>query len=417
MTLAEKLLAKASGQTQIQAGDIIWANVDAAMMDDVLGPRIEIAEKLEKLKAKIWDRDKVVLILDHYTPPANAQQADILKFTRDWAQQQNICWYEGEGPCHQIMAEKGYDLPGSLVVGTDSHTCMAGAFGSFGTGIGSTEMIGVLATGQIWLRVPKTINAQWQGILGTGVYAKDMALRTVQDIGHAGATYMALEFTGDTVYGLPMDERMCLTNMAVETGAKVGLIAPDDVVQRWLKERQIEGGVYLTGDADAAYLQTRTYNAAELEPLVACPHSVDNVDVVRNHTHIRIDQAYLGSCTGGRYTDLVAAEKVIRGRKIPANVRFLVSPASNEVYKRALEDGLLLSFVEAGARVLPPTCGICGGLHSGALAAGENCLTSTNRNFLGRMGSKESNIYLGSAATVAASAITGHLTDPREFFN
>jgi 3-isopropylmalate/(R)-2-methylmalate dehydratase large subunit len=315
------------------------------------------------------------------------------------------------------MAEKGYDLPGSLVVGTDSHTCMAGAFGSFGTGIGSTEMIGVLATGQIWLRVPKTINAQWQGILGTGVYAKDMALRTVQDIGHAGATYMALEFTGDTVYGLPMDERMCLTNMAVETGAKVGLIAPDDVVQRWLKERQIEGGVYLTGDADAAYLQTRTYNAAELEPLVACPHSVDNVDVVRNHTHIRIDQAYLGSCTGGRYTDLVAAEKVIRGRKIPANVRFLVSPASNEVYKRALEDGLLLSFVEAGARVLPPTCGICGGLHSGALAAGENCLTSTNRNFLGRMGSKESNIYLGSAATVAASAITGHLTDPREFFN
>ncbi len=415
MTIAEKLLARASGQVKVQPGDIVWVDVDVAMMDDVLGPRIEIADKMQELGAKIWNTDKVVVILDHYSPAANVQQAEILKFTRDWAQKNNVRYYEGEGPCHQILAEKGYDLPGSIVVGTDSHTCMSGAFGAFGTGIGSTEMIGVLATGQIWLRVPHTARIDWQGALAPGVFAKDIALKTIQDIGHAGATYMALEFSGDTIQKLPMDERMCLSNMAVEAGAKAGLIAADDTVKQWLAERQIHDGIYVNSDQNAVYQIEKRYAAAELQPLVACPHDVDNVDEAKNLAGVHIDQAYIGSCTGGRYSDLVAAEKIMRGRKIAPNIRVLVSPASSEVYKRALDEGLLGSFVEAGARILPPTCGICLGLHSGVLAAGETCISSTNRNFLGRMGSRKASIYLGSAATVAASALTGQVTDPREF--
>ncbi len=226
---------------------------------------------------------------------------------------------------------------------------------------------------------------------------------------------MALEFSGDTIQDLPMDERMCLSNMAVEAGAKAGLIAPDDEVRKWLAEHHINEGIYIDSDENAIYQIEKRYKSSELEPLVACPHNVDNVDKAKNLAAVRIDQAYIGGCTGGRYSDLLAAEKIIRGRKIAPNIRFLVSPASSEVYKQALDGGLLGSFIDAGARILPPTCGICLGLHSGVLAAGETCISSTNRNFLGRMGSREANIYLGSAATVAASALTGHVTDPRDF--
>lgn len=415
MTLAEKLLARASRQAVVKPGDIVWANVDAAMMDDVLGPRIEIADKLKELGATIWDTDKVIVISDHYYPAATVQQAEIVKFTREWAQSNQVCYVEGEGPCHQILAEKGYNIPGGVVTGTDSHTCTSGAFGSFGTGIGSTEMIGVLATGQIWLRVPQTIRVEWQGLLQPGVFAKDIALQTIKDIGHSGATYMALEFAGNTLQELSMDERMCISNMAVESGAKVGLIAADDTVRQWLLERNISKGIYLDSDPDAVYIDKKQYAAAALEPLVACPHNVDNVAAAKNLAEVRIDQAYIGSCTGGRYSDIAAAEKVLRNRKIAPNVRLLVSPASIEIYKRALKEGLLESLVEAGARILAPTCGICLGLHSGVMAGGEACISSTNRNFLGRMGSKEANVYLGSAATVAASALTGHVADPREF--
>jgi len=413
MTLAEKLLAKASGQESVTAGEIIWAKVQTAMMDDILGPRVEIAEKLKQLDAKIWDKNKAVVVLDHYSPAANVNQAEILKFTRDWAIDNEVPYFEGEGPCHQVLAEKGYNVPGTVVVGTDSHTCTSGAFGAFGTGIGSTEMIGVLATGEIWLKVPQTILVKWTGKLPQGVFAKDIALKTIKDLGHAGATYMALEFAGETVHALSLDERMCLTNMAVEAGAKTGLVEPDGVIRNWAQEHHLTEFELLKGDQDAHYFAQYEYKAEDLVPQVACPHNVDNVYDVNALDPIRIDQAYVGSCTGGRYEDLVAAEKIIRGKKVAKGVRFLVSPASTEIYTKALETGLLDSFVQAGARILPPTCGICLGLHSGILASGERCISSTNRNFIGRMGSKKAEIYLGSAATVAASALAGVITDPR----
>jgi 3-isopropylmalate/(R)-2-methylmalate dehydratase large subunit len=415
MTLAEKILARSSNSTSVRPGDIVWAKVQTAMMDDILGPRIEIAEKFKKLNVPIWDRQKVVVIIDHYSPAANVKQAEIIKFTRDWAIANQVRYYEGEGPCHQLLAEKGYNVPGTVVVGTDSHTCTSGAFGAFGTGIGSTEMIGVLATGEIWLKVPESIRINWQGKLPQGVYAKDIALKTIGDIGLAGATYMALEFTGSTIHALPLDERLCITNLAVEAGAKTGLIEPDEIMSKWVKEHNIEDYALLTSDPDANYRLVKNYDAEALIPQVACPHNVDNVRNVIAMEKTPINQAYVGSCTGGRFEDLVAAEKVIRNRKIAPGIRFYISPASSEIYNRALEAGLLKSFVEAGAHILPPTCGICLGLHSGILASGERCISSTNRNFIGRMGSREAEIYLGSAATVAASALAGYIADPREY--
>lgn len=415
MTLAEKILAHASGKEAVHQGDIIWADVQTAMMDDILGPRIEIAEKFKELGVPIWDKNKVVVVLDHYSPAANEKQADILKFTREWCQENQIRHFEGEGPCHQILAEYGYDIPGTVVVGTDSHTCMSGAFGAFGTGIGSTEMIGVLALGQIWLKVPETMLVKWNGKLPSGVYAKDISLKTIGDVGHAGATYMALEYAGDTIHQLSLDERLCITNMAVEAGAKTGLIEPDEIIVQWLKERHIENYELFKGDPDAEYQSILTYDASLLVPQVACPNNVDNVTDVTELKEVPIDQAYVGSCTGGRLEDIAAAAEVIKGRHVAPEIRFYVSPASSTVYQQAMQAGYLAILAEAGARILAPTCGICLGLHSGILAAGETCISSTNRNFIGRMGSKEAKIYLGSAATAAASAITGHITDPRNF--
>ena len=417
-TLAEKILAKASGNTEVSAGDIIWADVDAAMMDDILGPRVQIAEKMKEICDEVWDKDKVVIISDHYTPPASVKQAEIVKFTREWAKAHDIDnYFEYVGPCHEIMAEKGFVRPGTVVLGTDSHTCTGGAFGAFATGIGSTEMMSVLVRGQIWLRVPGTIRVEWNGNLSDGVMAKDISLATIGEIGHAGATYKSVEYLGDTIDFLDIDERMCISNMAVEMGAKVGLMVPDTKTVEFLRNH----GVTVTQedmfrpDADAEYESEYRFTADTLIPKVACPHQVDNVTDVNNVTDVHIDQAYIGSCTGGRYNDLLMAAKILKGRKVAKGSRLLVSPASDEVWKRAAADGILSTLAEAGADILGPTCGVCVGLHSGMLAAGENCVSSSNRNFIGRMGCKDAGIYLGSPMTVAASAVTGHLTDPREF--
>jgi 3-isopropylmalate/(R)-2-methylmalate dehydratase large subunit len=411
-TMSEKILAKAAGVANAKAGDILWVDVDMAMMDDILGPRVEIAEGLKQFGDRVWDAKKTVVISDHYTPSASIKQAEIVKFTRDWSAEHGVeQYYESAGPCHQVMAEYGHVLPGTVVLGTDSHTCMGGALGAFATGIGSTEMLGVLVTGRTWLRVPETIRVRWTGALADGVMAKDMALKTIGAIGHAGATYKAVEFHGDTIVSLPVDQRMAITNMAVEMGAKVGLMPADDEVLRYLSERSIEGpfACYVSDD-DAAFCRSETFSAAELKPMVACPHEVDNVCDVDQVSDVKIDQAYLGSCTGGRYSDLEAAARVLRGHKVATGVRLLVSPASQSIWLRASKNGLLTTLVEAGAVVLAPTCGVCAGLHSGLLAAGETCISASNRNFIGRMGSKDSNIYLGSPMTVTASAITGKLT-------
>lgn len=416
-TMSEKILASAAGIAETTAGEILWVHVAKAMMDDILGPRVEIADQMKSIRDEVWDPSKVVVISDHYTPPASVKQAAIVKFTREWARDHGVDnYFESEGPCHQIMVERGHVLPGQVVLGTDSHTCMGGALGAFATGVGSTEMLGVLLTGKTWLRVPETIQVKWSGNLPEGVMAKDIALKTIGTIGHAGATYKAVEFTGCAIDALSLDQRLAITNMAVEMGAKVGLMSPDTKVVEYLESQDISSGYLLVfSDSDATYCARYEFRADELVPVVACPHEVDNVRAVSDMQGIAIDQAYLGSCTGGRYEDLVAAARLLKGRKVARNVRLLVSPSSRSIWKRANADGVLGILFDAGAVILPPTCGGCVGLHSGLLADGETCISSTNRNFVGRMGSPKANIYLGSPMTVAASAIAGRIRDPRAF--
>jgi 3-isopropylmalate/(R)-2-methylmalate dehydratase large subunit len=417
MTISEKILAHAAGLNSTKAGDIVWAKVDTAMMDDILGPRVEIAEKMKELGKTIWDKDRVVIVSDHYTPPANAKQAEIVKFTRDWANNHGVDnYYEFAGPCHQVMVENGHVRPGNVIVGTDSHTCMYGALEAFATGIGSTEMLGVLVTGEIWLKVPETIKVEWNGTLNEGVMAKDLVLKTIGVIGHAGATYKAVEHVGSTIENLMMDERMAISNMAVEMGAKAGIIPADHKTIDYLKQRGITQSFNVfTADLDAKYCETFSFKAEDLEPVVACPHAVDNVTEIKNVQGIKMEQAYLGSCTGGRYNDLFQAAKILKGRKVKRGTRLLVSPASKEVWDRCAKDGILQTISDAGGIILAPSCGACLGVHSGVLASGERCISATNRNFIGRMGSKESEVYLASPLSVAAAAIEGKIVDPRNY--
>ena len=414
-TLSEKILARCSGSNEVKAGDIIIGKVDCAMLADTLGPWY-VDPALKELGADIWDRDKTVLICDHYTPSGSAAQANVVAFNRRWSIEHDIDnYFEECGPCHQILAENGFDLPGTLLVGVDSHTVTAGAFGCFGTGIGSTEMAGVLATGEIWLRVPETMKIEWNGKLSDKVMAKDIFLRTIRDVGHAGATYQTMEFCGDTIRRLPIDERMCISNMTVEAGAKAGLIACDDITEEYLKNIGNKKPYYkFESDPDAEYTKVLSYKAEELVPQVACPHAVDNVFDVKDVRDIPIHRAYIGSCTGGRLTDLMVAAEMLKGRKLTRKCKLMVSPSSKKVWEAAARMGILNILSEAGATILAPTCGACVGYHSGLLADGENCVSTTNRNFKGRMGSREAGVYLVSAATAAASAITGKLTDPRE---
>ena len=415
LTISEKILAAASGNQEVHADDIVWVDIDRAMMDDVLGPRLEIDDRMKEMEVDVWDPDRVVIISDHYTPPANLHQANIVKFTREWARDHKVRhYYEFAGPCHQVMVEHGHVLPGSVVVGTDSHTCTYGALASFATGVGSTEMAGVLATGQTWMKVPHTIRVSWEGGLQGLVTAKDISLKTIGTVGHAGATYRTLEYTGSTIRSMEMDERLCLSNMAVEAGAKAGIIGYDEITARYLEQFGVTQRYdHINSDEDAVYIQELTFDAGSLAPQVACPHEVDNVCDAAAAEGTEIHQAYIGSCTGGRYSDLKAAAAILRGRRIAGGIRLLVSPASKMVYDRCLKEGILEMLAEAGATFLASSCGACLGIHSGTLADGETCFSTTNRNFIGRMGSKSSLVYLSSPVTAAASAVAGHIIDPR----
>lgn len=416
MTMAEKIIARVARKETVKPGDFVWADVDTAMMDDLLGPRVVIADQIKKLGNQIWDKNKVVIISDHYAPAANISQAEILQFTRNWAKEYGISqYYEGIGPCHQILAEKGFDIPGTLLVGTDSHTCTSGAFGCFGTGIGSTEMLGVLVSGQLWLRVPDTIRIEWNGVLQDGVYAKDLILKTIGRIGQAGANYKVMEFTGYCIEGLSIEDRMTLCNMAVEAGAKTGMIAPDDKVFNYLDSIGASRGTPVYSDSGATYSETCDFDATTLVPQIALPNEVDKVVPVSEAAGETIHQAYLGSCTNGRFQDLLEAARILAGRQVAVGVRMLVSPASQSIYNRAIREGVLQTLSDAGAVILAPSCGACLGLHSGILAKGEKAISSTNRNFVGRMGHKESEIFLGSPASVAAAAIEGKIVDPRNY--
>lgn len=414
-TIAEKIIARAAKEPEVRPGDIVWADVDRAMMDDILGPRIQIAEQLKELGKPVWDPDKVVIISDHYTPPASIHQAEIVKFTREWAADNGVQkYYEFEGPCHQVMAETGNVRPGMVVLGTDSHTCMGGALNAFASGVGSTEMLGILVTGKTWLKVPETVRVLWEGELSANVMAKDISLRTIGTVGHAGATYMSVEYDGQTIRGLPVDERMAITNMAVEMGAKAGLMPFDDITEAYLDSIGVKDYEPYQSDADASFYRTYQFRAEELKPQVACPHEVDRVTEADNVRDVKIQQAYLGSCTGGRLHDLKAAAAYLKGKKVAPGVRLLVSPASRSIWREAGRLGYLDTLAEAGGVIMAPTCGVCVGLHSGLIAAGETCISSSNRNFLGRMGSKEGQIYLGSPLTVAASAAAGSIRAAEE---
>ncbi|RJS91464.1 3-isopropylmalate dehydratase large subunit [Candidatus Bathyarchaeota archaeon] len=414
MNIAEKILARASGREEVKPGEIVQSKVDMAMVNEITGP-LAIKAFKEIGVPKVWDNNRIVLIQDHQVPADTVKAAELHRIMRRFAQEQSIKFLYDVGfggVCHQIMVEKGHALPGELIVGADSHTCTYGALGAFATGIGSTEMAAVFATGEIWLKVPSTIRINLEGSLRKYVTPKDLILYIIGKIGASGATYKAIEFTGSAISQISIGGRMTLCNMTVEMGGKTGLINPDEETLTYVRSRAKRAFKPLRSDPDAKYERTLEINVDQVEPMVACPHTVDNVKPVKAVEGIKIDQAFLGSCTNGRLEDLKAAAEILKGKKINKDVRLIVTPASQEIYLKALKSGLLEIFVEAGALVTNPTCGACFGGHMGLLAPGEVCISSSNRNFVGRMGSPEAEIYLASPVTVAASALAGKIVDP-----
>ena len=415
-TLAQKLIAKACGRAAVQPGEIVTCQVDLAMFHDSGGPR-RLKPMLAELGAEIWDKRKVVLVMDHYVPEADDESRRIVRIARDWAAAQALPHvYDSLGICHVVVPQKGHIRPGLMCVGGDSHSPTGGAFGAYMFGIGATEMLGVVTTGEIWLKVPQTLFMQWGGRLADGVSAKDMMLAMVGRFGMNGGDYQAVEFCGDAVTALPMAERMTLANMSAELGAQVGLVAPDETTRQWLKG----AGVSLQAEdlarwhSDAGAPGTRhDFDASTLAPQVALPHSPANVRGVRELAHTPVQVAYIGACTGAKLDDLRAAARVLAGRHVAPGVQLLVAPASVQDLQAATAEGLAQQLTDAGARFLPSACGACAG-YGGVIPEGSTVISSTARNFKGRMGSATAQVYLGSPFTVAASALRGHIADARE---
>lgn len=413
MNITEKILAKASNKKRVYPGEIVKAKIHQAMMNDITGPlAIESFRKMEG--EEVWDKNRIIIVLDHLVPANTEHSAKLHKILRDFAKEQKIQYFYDVGRggvCHQIMMEH-HVKPGEVIVGADSHTCTYGALGAFATGIGSTEIASVFLTGRLWFKVPKVIKINVKGSLEPLVAPKDLILYIIGQLKADGATYMGVEFSGRTIENTSVEGRMTLCNMVVEMGAKNGIVEPDNKTAEYLKSR-ITSFPFIKSDVDAQYEKTLEYNASSLEPMIALPSSVDDVKPVSEVEDIELDQALIGSCTNGRIEDLRIAAKILRNKKVKKNVRTLLIPASQEVYLRAIHEGLVYDFVKAGVLVCNPNCGPCYGGHLGLLANGEVCISSTNRNFIGRMGSPKALIFLASPATVAASALTGKITDPR----
>ena len=418
MNITEKILAKASGKDIVHPREIVDANVDMVMVHDLTGPLA--VQAFEKIGAeKVWNNQKIVVILDHQIPAESVAAAELHKKMRKFAHDQQLRIYDvGKGGiCHQVMPEKGHVLPGTTIVGADSHTCTYGAFSAFATGIGSTEAAAVFATGKIWLKVPEAFKIKVNGKFQKYVMPKDLILHLIGKIGSGGAIYKSVEFGGPTIRAMNIAGRMTLCNMTVEMGAKNGIVEPDEITRKFLKGRTNKPLVpfeFLKSDADASYEKTVDIDVTELTPQIAYPSSVDNVKPASEMSNVQIEQAFIGSCTNGRIEDLRVAAEMLKGKRVKDDVRTLVIPASQEVYRQAIAEGLIEIFTDAGAFVCGSTCGPCLGGHVGLLAPGETCVSTSNRNFIGRMGSTEANVYLASPATVAASAVTGRITDPRE---
>lgn len=414
MTMAEKILARASGREKVSPGEYVTASVDCAMVHEglaavyttLLGAGID----------SVWNPDKIVAVLDHAVPAPNERYASIHKLVRDAIKKLGIRNYYGEraGICHQVMVERGHVAPGMLIVGTDSHSTTYGALGAAGTGIGFTEMAYVFATGKLWFRVPETIKFELEGELPYMVSAKDVILYLIGKYSSEAAQYKSVEFTGNMAKEMSIDGRMTICNMAMEMGAKFAFFEPDEKTMRYL-EGKVKDFEDLKADDDAEYEKIHREDLSNLEPQVAAPFTVDNVYPVSKLEGKKIDQAVIGSCTNGRLEDLRVAAEILEGREVHPAVRLLVIPASWKIYREAMEEGILATFIDAGAIICNPGCGPCFGAHMGLLAPGETCIASINRNFRGRMGSYDAEVYLASPATVAASCVEGKIADPRRY--
>jgi 3-isopropylmalate/(R)-2-methylmalate dehydratase large subunit len=415
VNLVEKILAKASGKKELTPGEIIDANIDRAMIHDLTGPLT--IQGFKRIGAeRVWDPEKIVMILDHQVPADTVKSAELHVTMRTFAKEQGIRnFYEiGRGGiCHQVMPEKGYVLPGEAIVGADSHTCTYGALGAFATGIGSTEMAAVFATGKLWFKVPHTLNFVAEGMLKQPTSAKDLILYIIGKVGVDGATYKAAQFSGPAVRNMSIDGRLTMCNMAVEMGAKTGIVEPDAQTIQYVSARTTKQVTPLKSDPDAEYEKTIELDVNNLEPQVACPPAVDNAKPVSEVEGLEINQAFIGSCTNGRLEDLRVASQILKKHKVHPNVRLIVIPASQEIYQEALREGIIETLAKAGAYISNASCGPCLGGHLGVLAPFETCISTSNRNFIGRMGSPNASVYLASPATVAASAIAGKITDPR----
>lgn len=413
-TFAEKILASKAGLSEVQPGQIVTVEPDIIMSHD---NSAAISKTFAKIGVeRVWNPDRIVIVLDHVVPAADETHAKNHQTIREFVASQGIKRFHdiGIGICHEVLPEKGHVVPGTLILGSDSHTTTYGAFGAFAAGIGRSETAAIWATGKLWLKVPDTFKIVISGSFPARVGAKDLILHIIGTLHADGADYRAVEYTGPTVSAMSIDDRMVMSNMALEMGAKAGIVEADEKTAVWLAPRGVKDYQIVRADKDARYERVLEFDVEQLEPQIACPHRVDNVVPVGKKTGIALNQILLGTCTNGRLSDLRIAADILKGRTIARGVRMLVLPASMEVYLEALDSGVLATLIRAGAVVCNPGCGPCLGAHQGVLAPGEVCLSTSNRNFKGRMGCRDAEIYLASPATAAASALTGRITDPRE---
>jgi 3-isopropylmalate/(R)-2-methylmalate dehydratase large subunit len=417
MTITEKILARAAGEKEVRPGQLIEAGLDVIMCHDVTTPPA-ISMLVEKGIDKVFDAERIVVTPDHFQPAKDIKSAELHKRLDEWAKRHKIKYYYRlgrAGVCHALLPEQGHIRPGEVIVGGDSHTCTYGAFAAFGTGVGSTDLAAAIATGRLWFKVPESMKFVLNGSLSKGVYSKDVILAVIARIGTDGALYKAMEFTGPALGRMSMEARMTITNMAIEAGAKNGIVGFDEVTKEYLDEHLKEKKDYTVfeSDADAKYVQTEECDCSALEPMVALPHLPSGGVPIGKCAGKEMDQAYIGSCTNGRIEDLRVAAEILKGRKVA--IRTLIVPATPVIWKQAKDEGLFDVFYDAGCVISAPTCGACLGGFMGILAAGEKCVSTTNRNFVGRMGHPKSEVYLASPATAAASAVEGKLADPRKY--
>lgn len=417
MHAIEKILARAAGKDSVKSGEIVTCSVDLAEVNDLY---LQVIESFDEMDGKkVWDPEKVVFVFDHYSPAPTIKSAANHRAMREFIKKHNIkhLFDIGEGVCHQVMPEAGLVYPGMVLVATDSHTTTHGAFGAFGTGVGATDLACILISGELWFRVPEVMKIEINGTLNKGITAKDIILYILGKLGTDAAVYKCIEFTGDAVKKLDMAGRMVLCNMSVEMGAKATHITPDSVTFDYLKGKGVdcENIEVLTTDADYVYSDVLKFDISNLKPQTAVPHSVDNVKPVEDVKGIKVDQVFVGSCTGGRIEDIEWVYKILKGKKVSSGTRLVIIPASKDTYLEAIKRGYVDELIRAGATFTAPGCGPCLGVHQGIIAPGEVCVTTTNRNFPGRMGSTDASVYLVSPVTAAACALAGEIVDPAEY--